>query len=476
MIKNAIKQFFIYGIGSIAQTGLSFILIPVFLHYFEPSEYGIISLYSVTISLLSLLINAGLISGLFRLYYEAKSEERKILFGTTWIWYFLSAVFLGTIFFIIAESFSKLMFHTSDYISATRLVSILIIVISIQSIPLNILRMERKASLYVVFSLLLFIIDFSLKLVFIIIFKRGIIGYFESSILSNIIVLLSLLPIVKKYISLSLNRHYLGQLLRLGLPFVFSGLSIWVLGMADRMILNLYWGSAVVGVYSLGYSFANLFNIFLSNPSSLVWQPFFFSYAAEKTIEKTNQLLSKSLLYFFIAGAVLFLGICLGINDILKIITSLFGAKEGYNEAAKIVPIIALSPFLYLLCRPSSNALLLAKKPEFTAMATSISAAIYIGLDFLLIPKFGLMGAAITSFIAYALNLAILLWCEHRIWPINYKWGNLAKGAFFRIGLLWYWKYHSCRSTVGIIFYSRDGGFSHFRSLCLVYRWYIFQR
>ncbi len=431
MIKDALKQFFTYGIGSVAQSALNFILLPLYLRFFEPSEYGVISLLLVAISLLTVFANVGIVSGLFRLYYEAEAGERKKLVGNTWLWYLFGASLGGAILFILSSPLSQLLFHTVDYSYSIRLVGVFFFFSLLLEIPLTIFRLEKKARHYVVFSLFRLIADFGLKLWFIAFLGRGIEGYFESGVVINIVIFGSILPFTLKYVSFSINPSYLKSLLRLGFPFVFSTIAFWILTMADRLILNHYSGAAEVGIYSLAYNFASLFNVLLFEPSALFWAPFFFSAADERPVEDIKRLLSKGLNYFFLAGCILYLLISLGIGDALLIFTGLFSAKEGYLEAAKLVPLLTLGPFLRLLSMQAGAALLMAKKPEFTATAACIAALVNVGLNFLLIPRFDAFGAAISCAIAYVLYIVLIYWWEQRLYPVNYHWWGLAKGLFF---------------------------------------------
>jgi O-antigen/teichoic acid export membrane protein len=240
-----------------------------------------------------------------------------------------------------------------------------------------------------------------------------------------------MLPLTLKYVSFSLNTSYLKQLLRLGFPFIFSTIAVWSLTMSDRLILNYFRGAAAVGIYALAYNFANLFNVFLFNPMTLFWAPFFFSYADERSTETTKKLLNRSLVYFFLAGCILYLGITLGSGDVLRIFTSLFAAKEGYWQAATLVPLLTLAPFLYLLNYPAGSALLMAKKPEFIAKAAVIAAAVNVGLNFVFIPRLGAFGAAVATVIAYALFDGLVYRWAQRIWPVHHDWKGLAKGFLF---------------------------------------------
>jgi O-antigen/teichoic acid export membrane protein len=431
MIRDALKQFFIYGAGTSTQAALSFILLPLYLHFFEPSEYGIISLFLVTVSLLTVFASAGMVTALYRLYFEAKEEDKKKLVFTTWFWYLLTGGLFGLIIFSNALPLAQHIFSQAELAYPIKLLGIYLFVFLLKDVPLNIFRLEKKAGHYVGFSLAGFAIDFGLKLYFIGFLGRGIAGYFESGIIAWAVILCSILPFTFRYISFSLNRGYLMELLRLGSPFILSGIAVWVLQVSDRYILDLFRGEAAVGIYSVGYSFANVFNVFLFSPSALFWSPFFYSYAAERSAEETRRLLSRSLPYFFLAGGVLYLVITLGSGDVLRIFSSLFATRAGYLEAASLVPLLTLGNFFYLLSRQASNALLMAKKPEFTAISLAIGAAVNLGLNFIFIPKFGAFGAAITTALAYALSLGLCYWWAGRTWPVKHEWTGLAKGFIF---------------------------------------------
>ncbi|MDD5038718.1 MAG: oligosaccharide flippase family protein [Dehalococcoidales bacterium] len=433
MIKGALKQFLTYGAGNIAQWAAGIVLLPLYLHYFEPSQYGVISLLAVVTSLLSSFASAGVTSGLFRLYYEAEPSEAKRLAGNSYLWYLASAALVGIALFTLASRLSLLFFHSIDYTYPIRLVGIFFFLSLAQIVPFTTLQLSNKAGFYVGFSLFKFLLDFGLKFYFIALLGRGIAGYFEAGVIAYTIVLCCMQPFVLKYFSLSFNAQCLRQLLRLGSPFILSTFAMWTLSLSDRFLLNYFRDETAVGIYSLAYSFATIFPLLLSTPISLFISPFFFSFAAKSSPEDTKRFLQKLLSYLFIAGAVLYLAITLGCGDILRIFTFLFGAKEAYYGAVVLVPLLTLAPFLYLLMIPPGMALLLAKKPEFNAVAAAICAVVSLGLNFILIPKLGAPGAAITAVIAYTLYGVLCFWWAQRIYTVQYSWGHLVKGCFFLI-------------------------------------------
>ena len=433
MIRDALKQVFTYGAGSIAQSALAFILLPLYLRFFEPSEYGVISLLLVVISLLTIFANVGMVSGLYMLYYEAEAGERKKLACTTWLWYLFGASAGAAVLVIGAPHFSQLLFQTGDYAYAIGLLGVFFFFSLLQDIPLTIFRLEKKAVHYVAFSLLKFAIDFGLKFLFIASLGRGVGGYFESGIITSIVVFGSVLPFTLKYVTLSFNSQYFKRLLRLGFPFIFSTLAVWTLDMSDRLILNHFSGAAEVGIYSLAYNFASLFTIVLYAPFGLFWTPFFLSLAAEKPTEDIRRLFEKVIRYMFILSGMLYLGISLGAGDVLRIFTGLFSAQEGYLTAAKLVPLLTLGPFFYFLNGLFAGPLFVVKRPKFVARASLIAAGVNLGLNFLLIPRFGALGAALTTVFAYALFMGLVYRWSHRLYHVNYQLWGLAKAFLFLI-------------------------------------------
>jgi O-antigen/teichoic acid export membrane protein len=433
MIKNLLRKFLTYGTGSILQTALKFIFLPLYLRYFSPAEYGVISVLTVVLSLVVLLTTGGVMSAMIRLYYEAAEKKRRELVGATWFWYLLMAALGGLILSTQAPPLSDLFFQTPIYQNLVRLLGVIFIFSLLQQIPFTIFRLEGQAGRFVAFSLFNFLADFILKLYFIVWLERGIQGYFESGILANLLTLGVLIPFVSGYIRLSFNFSMLQQLFRLGFPYIFTGLSAWTLEVSDRLLLSRFSGEDAVGIYSLAYSLANMFGIFLAAPVALLMPPFFFKYATERSIADTRNLLRRSLIYFFLAGGILYLAISLGSGELLRGLTLYFGAKENYLEAARLVPILTIAPLIYFLSTQAELAGLTVKKPEIASLAFMIAAGINFGLNLVIIPRFGALGAAITTAIAYLIMGIVFYIGIEKVFPVDHDWKALTRALLYLV-------------------------------------------
>jgi O-antigen/teichoic acid export membrane protein len=440
MIRNILQKFVTYGVGNVLQTALRFVLLPLYLHFFSPDEYGAISVLTVVLSLLVVLTTGGVMSGMMRLYYEADSVERKELVGATWLWYMVAAGLGGAILLTNASLLSELLFQVKRYEGTIRLLGVVFIFSMLQRVPYNLFRLENKAGLYVAFSLFSFLADFALKLYFIVSLGRGIQGYFESAAIASMLAVSLMFFFIPKHLRLSADFSILRQLFRLGFPYIFTGLAVWILEISDRLLLSHYSGPEAVGIYSVAYSFANVFGILLSAPVALLLPPFFFAYAAKQSTDVTKKLLQRTLIYFSLAGGVMYLAITLGSGELLRIFTTYFGAQEKYLEAIKLVPILTWAPFLYFLSSQAELAAFTIKRPEIGSAAYVIAAGVNFGLNLLVIPRLGVVGAAITTLIGYFVLVAIFYGWIERMFQVGHDWKALAKAlSFLAAGLAIGW-------------------------------------
>ncbi len=318
MIGDVLKKFFTYGVGNVLQAALNFILLPIFLRFFSPQEYGVISALLVLVSLFTLFAGGGILNGLFRLYFEADGLERKGLVGATWLWYLIAAGLGGMAFYTQAAAVSMLLFHTKAYAPVVQRAGAVFFFSMLHQVPFSVLRLRKRAGAYIGLSLFNFLLDFAFKMVFIVVLGWGINGYFESGAIAHLLTGCLISLVVYRDVRFACNLTFFKQLFRLGLPYVVSGLSVWALEVSDRLLLTRFAGEAAAGLYSLAGNLAKIFQILLSGPISLLIDPFFFAYAAEHPLAATRKLLERTLIYFFLAGACLYLAIALGAGELLR--------------------------------------------------------------------------------------------------------------------------------------------------------------
>jgi O-antigen/teichoic acid export membrane protein len=111
-------------------------------------------------------------------------------------------------------------------------------------------------------------------------------------------------------------------------------------------------------------------------------------------------------------------------RDLLDLMT-----KGLFIEAAPVVAWTALAVLFQGVYLLTSIGLNLTKQTRYYPVSTMSAAAANVALNFVLIPQFGLIGAAWANTAAYALQALLAFMFSQRFYPMTYEYGRLARIA-----------------------------------------------
>jgi len=142
--------------------------------------------------------------------------------------------------------------------------------------------------------------------------------------------------------------------------------------------------------------------------------PFLFSTAQKD--KDAPQIFSKLTTYYMMVIIFVGLAISLFSGEIIHILTT-----PQFYEASKIVPIIVLSFVFIGMYMMMTNQIFYMKKTHYFIYISGIAATVNIVLNFILIPKYGIMGAAYTTLISFVLFFVLTYIISIKIYPILYE-------------------------------------------------------
>ncbi len=87
----------------------------------------------------------------------------------------------------------------------------------------------------------------------------------------------------------------LNKMLKFGLPFLPSALSIFLIDSVDRKLIERFLGLEAAGIYGAGYKVSMVIKLFI-NAFNVAWVPFFLSMADD---ENAKNIFSKVLTFYF---------------------------------------------------------------------------------------------------------------------------------------------------------------------------------
>lgn len=198
------------------------------------------------------------------------------------------------------------------------------------------------------------------------------------------------------------DRALVTASLAYGLPLVPAVLGTFVLGAADRLILQSLLGSDAVARYQVCYNIASAPMLLLSVLHSS-WLPRLFSLApgAERAVVLDA---SRDALYRLLAPSLV--GLSLGVPIVLRVWAP---ARYRTDELLVMTAVIIVSAVPFAAGLAASRALLIEGRSGVIAVHTALAAAANVALNLVLVPRAGLLGSALATFASYALLHLLLL-------------------------------------------------------------------
>jgi O-antigen/teichoic acid export membrane protein len=460
-IRALAGQTVIYGLSSIVGRFLNYLLVPLHTAIFVAEQYGIITEMYAYVAFLVVLLTYGMEIAYFR-YASRDDQDRSKVYGTSLI----SLLGSSTLFILLAVAFAQPIaewLRYPDHIEYVIWFAIIVGLDAVSTIPLARLREENKATRFAVVNLANIAVNISLNVFFIGYlmpaylgktdsFLVGIFGmpdwllanFYDHNVGVGYVFIANLIASIVKFLLLTptmLRARFrpdpvlLRRMLSYAFPLLIAGLMGIVNETIDRIMLKRMLidsegkeaALTQVGIYGAVYKIAILLSLFVQ-AFRYAAEPFFFAREKDSSPEKTY---SRVMTYFSIIASGIFLGVLLYL-DLIKH----FLRKEEYWQGLHIVPILLMAYVFYGFFYNLSFWYKLTERTRFGAYISGSGAVVTIVGNYLLIPHFGYVGSAWSTFACYALMVLASYALSRRYYPIQYQLGRI--GLFLGIAIAFY--------------------------------------
>lgn len=426
---------FIFMLGGLASKLVGFLLIPVYTRYLTPADYGILELLFVSLEVVTIFAVLGVDSGLFKaLSFDAGNDEEKKEAVSSAYYFILvaSALIFGSLILFVRPISSLLLKDTGDYSELLMFLFIAGFLKANSIIPFKILRANLESIKYTLISLLGFLISVSLNIYFIVGLGKGLAGIVYSDVISALVVLLVNTILVRPWIVFRFCWDNLAKMLRFGLPLIPAVLALQVINISDRYFLEHLSTTHQLGLYSLGNKFSSILNFIFLTPFMTAWPAIYFPLAkSENAREELGQLFT----YFWGLG----IWLVLSLSFLLKPGILIMVAPE-FHSAYSVVVLLLLSILFCGVAQCFGIGMPITGQTKYTPTPVILAGGINLGLNFLLIPSYGMMGAAWATLFSYLAMSGFSWIISQRIYPIVYEYGRILKigGAGCFLYGIWY--------------------------------------
>lgn len=392
--KELMKNIGLLTLSNFGSKLLMFFLVPLYTAVLTTEEYGKFDFLYVTISLLVPLLTLNISEGAMRFLLDKdKSQEKK-----KYICKISNKYVLISIIIVIFACSINYCFNFFEVFKEYCIYFILFYIVTVYyQLLQNFIRGYDKISSIAISGIINSVLMLTLNIVFLLVIKMGLKGYFIANILANGLTSIYLMIILKKInnkVKLCTNKDdYLEkEMIEYSKPMMLNSVGWWINNVSDRYIVTLICGAAANGIYSVAYKIPSILSIIQS-----IFNQAWTIFAVKAIDNKENSSTTKDV---YIIYNIVMVFSCSILIIFTKILAKIFYLNEFY-DAWQYMPFLMISTVFGALSGLIGGLFSAIKNSKIMGTSTLTGAILNIILNIVLVFKIGTIGAAISTAISY---------------------------------------------------------------------------
>jgi O-antigen/teichoic acid export membrane protein len=392
----------IYAVAQLATAAASVLLLPIYTARLPPSDFGLIAILELGVTVLAGLIGTSVGSATMRLHFRPEHAATQHRLWTTGLLAIAAqGVVLLAVGWLARRPLARALFgsEVAGGESGAILVSAMLVTtlaLAIANYGFTYLRAQRRSLTFMWVALGGLVLRIVINLWLLVGLGLGVAGYLAGGIVASgaqVIVLAALLFRGQPLRFVPSIGHALATFAG---PIAVAGLAALAMHQADLWLLRGLLGDlGQIGLYAFAYALVQRSNGLLLTPFVSIWSA--RQYELARTPSRLEAYHRAFRGYTLVSGTAL-LGLALCAEPIVELV-----AGAAYLPAAKLMPMLCIGFFLFSLHTFFAAPALLAGRSGMIARNAVTAAAVNVALCLVLIPVAGIRGAAIASVAAYAL-------------------------------------------------------------------------
>ncbi|MFC6939926.1 oligosaccharide flippase family protein [Salinirubellus sp. GCM10025818] len=366
-------------------------------------------------SLLELIFGLGLHAGLVR--YGRRSVDTADLYYSLLVVASLSTLVVTAVVAVFAEQLATLTLGDAGYASAFRIGALLILIRTVFRSAQNYFRIDSRIKVFSAVEGIRAYGDITAVAISVYALGLGLDGLFTSMVLFEAAFLGVLQLQIVREVGITIPSFPdLRANLEYSVPVAISSLAGNVSSRVDRIMIGFFLGASAVGVYSIAYQIAVAMSMYVK-PIEQTFFPEFSDFIDENRYEKCANYLRTGTRYFLIIAVPTAGGMFLIGPDVISILTAGQGTPSPY-----LVGVIALGITIGGIERLTGTILDAVEETALRAKIIWAGAVANILINAVLIPSFGIMGAAVATVLTFVLIAGLTIYRVADILPSTLPW------------------------------------------------------
>ncbi len=443
-LRSFFKDTALYGIASVLPRIVSFALVGVYTEVFDASAFSSQTKWYVYAAFLNIILTLGVETSFFRFFSVSASapsalgNQKRYDKGQVLSTGFFLIAASSLLFILLAFAFQDALTRFFGFQDASFLHLLVGITVfdTLVVIPFALIRAEGKTFRFLTLKVLNILVMAGVTVWLLILlpagkgmwqwlclfpdclqdFKPQVIHIFVANGIASALTCILVFPELRR-IRFPENRQLLLDMLQYSWPVMVGGLAFVANENADKLLIARWSGEEANGIYAACYKLGVFMTLYIT-AFRMGAEPFFFSHAHK---EDARIKYSKIMTWFVIFGSVFMVAVVINIDWL----ASLFLRQKVYLSGLAIVPVILLANLFSGIYTNLSVWYKLSDRTQFGMYISILGGVLTLVTLWLLVPKWGIFGGALSTLSTYAMMAAISWYFGQRMYPVPYQTGRL---------------------------------------------------
>jgi O-antigen/teichoic acid export membrane protein len=405
-IRNVAKSGVILFTGTVIELFISFIGKVILAQYLDVRNFGVISLGLTVLTVLGAVSILGLDDGITRNYPRSSGPEATGVVKSAYAMGIGTALATGGVVFLLAEVIAVGFFNEPRLTNVLRVYAALIPFAALLRLSISTTQAANRSlpkfvvrDLTMPISRLIFVAAAAIA-------GLGLLGtaflYVLPMVIGGVLALYFAAKSTPLLSRVEWRPKYVDQL-RFSLPLMIASSISFIMGNADTFLIGYFMPSAAVGTYNIAYTLGNLLTVFFTSLSFFA-VPLFSQFHDDGDMQQFSDVFQAISKWATFATLPVFLSVIL---FPVTVIMLTFGGK--YTDGALALQILAVGFLVNVAVGDVRGGLTSVGNTTMVMYGTTIAAVANIALNLVLIPRFELAGAALSTAVTLSLLNLILL-------------------------------------------------------------------
>ncbi len=260
----------------------------------------------------------------------------------------------------------------------------------------------------------------ALTVLLVVVFHWGVYGVLVGNLVSVFVVNAAALPVYWRRLVFRLDPRLVRAMTVFALPALLNGAIFFVLKLSDRWFLMRYQGKTEVGLYTTAFQLSQPVYVAMA-AFRMAWPQWHYARLNDPVAHK--KMVARSSTYFL----TLCVAMMAGMGVFMPLIVRVLLRRSAYWSVGPTTLVLTLGTVLYSMYFVLWVGCNVAKKNRQIPLITVVASAANVGLNLLLIPRYGMIAAAWTTVVGFAILCVLVYFISQHHYPISYEWGRFAK-------------------------------------------------